>query len=132
MYATAMPSQNAHGARAHRSRPLMPRAIADGSIIERSAACACGGGCPRCNEVGPFAANDAGCASGPDVAAVDIAPEPLEASPAANQVGKVEINVQPVSVANDDGSSPTTIPSLATAQAIWGKCCVTLKVASAK
>ncbi len=53
-------------------------------------------------------------------------------SPTAAQAEKIEINVQPVSVANDDGKNPTTVPSLGTAQAIWGKCCVTLKALGTK
>jgi len=51
---------------------------------------------------------------------------------AAAKLGKVDVSVRPVSIANDDGKSPTTVPSLATAQTIWGKCCVNLKIESAK
>lgn len=44
----------------------------------------------------------------------------------------ITVNVQPVSIAKDDGSNPTTIPSFTSAQTIWGKCCISLKVATSK
>jgi hypothetical protein len=50
----------------------------------------------------------------------------------APKVERVEVNVQPVSIANDDGKNPTAVPSFASAKAIWGKCCVTLKIAGTK
>jgi len=50
----------------------------------------------------------------------------------SGKVPKIEVSVQPVSVANDDGSSPTAVPSFASAQTIWAKCCLTFKVAAAK
>jgi hypothetical protein len=55
-----------------------------------------------------------------------------QASPMAGKVDRVSINVQPVRIADDDGKNPTAVPSLATAQTIWGKCCIDLKVAAAK
>jgi hypothetical protein len=56
----------------------------------------------------------------------------LPTTTAAAKLSKVDVSVQPVCIANDDGKSPTTVPSLASAQAIWGKCCVNIKVEAAK
>ena len=55
----------------------------------------------------------------------------LDAGLPAAKLGKVDVSVRPVSIANDDGKSPTTVPSLGTAQTIWANCCVNLKLESA-
>ena len=40
------------------------------------------------------------------------------------------VTIQPVAVANDDGSIPTAIPSFGDAIAIWRKCCINLTINS--
>ena len=45
---------------------------------------------------------------------------------------KKTVTIQPVAVANDDGKSPTAIPSFADAKSIWGKCCVDLTINATK
>lgn len=40
--------------------------------------------------------------------------------------------IQPVIIANDDGSSPTSAPSFAQVVAIWGKCCIDYSVRAPK
>jgi Domain of unknown function (DUF4157) len=55
------------------------------------------------------------------------------AKPAAPaKISKKTVTIQPVAVANDDGKSPTAIPSFADAKTIWGKCCVNLTVRATK
>jgi hypothetical protein len=45
---------------------------------------------------------------------------------------KLSVCIRPVLIADDDGKNPTTLPSLAAAKAIWGKCCIDVSVTSAK
>jgi hypothetical protein len=58
------------------------------------------------------------------------APSPAAACPAAKQSQKMSACVQVVVIANKDQSNPTTAPSLAAAQGIWGKCCIDLTASS--
>ena len=63
------------------------------------------------------------------------APAPAPAAPAPAAPAKIErktVTIQPVAVANDDGKSPTAIPSFADAKTIWGKCCIDLTVNATK
>ena len=57
---------------------------------------------------------------------------PAEAETKPAQIEKKTVTIQPVAVANDDGKSPTAIPSFANATTIWGKCCVDLTVNASK
>jgi hypothetical protein len=43
---------------------------------------------------------------------------------------RLKVCVRPVRIAEDDGRNPTTLPSFASAQAIWGKCCVDVSIGS--
>jgi hypothetical protein len=53
---------------------------------------------------------------------------PPPAAACANPEQKLSACIRPVCIANDDGTSPTTLPSFAESQAIWGKCCIDLSV----
>jgi len=50
------------------------------------------------------------------------------ACPAADQAERITACIQPVSIADDAGASPTSIPSLIPSQRIWEKCCINLSV----
>jgi peptidoglycan hydrolase-like protein with peptidoglycan-binding domain len=52
--------------------------------------------------------------------------------PASNKAKRLTVSVQPVVIANDDGTNPTSAPSLALSQNIWEKCCINLTVLSTK
>jgi hypothetical protein len=59
-------------------------------------------------------------------------PPPPAAPSCANPEQKLGICIRPVCIANDDGKSPTALPSLAESIAIWSKCCIDLSVTDAK
>lgn len=44
------------------------------------------------------------------------------------QVARASASVQPVAIANDDGSSPTTVPNLQEVADIWGRCCIDVRI----
>ncbi|MBK0327761.1 DUF4157 domain-containing protein [Rhodobacteraceae bacterium F11138] len=44
------------------------------------------------------------------------------------RVGRASASVQPVAIANDDGSSPTTVPNLQEVADIWGRCCIDVTI----
>lgn len=50
------------------------------------------------------------------------------ACPAADKAERLTACIQPVVIANDDGSTPTAAPSFNLSQRIWEKCCVNLSV----
>ena len=54
------------------------------------------------------------------------------ACPAADRAERLTACIQPVVIANDDGSTPTVAPALALAQRIWEKCCINLSVLGTK
>jgi hypothetical protein len=54
------------------------------------------------------------------------------ACPAGQSVAKATACIQPVVIADDDGTHPTTATSAATAVSVWGKCCETLSVSGTK
>ena len=58
---------------------------------------------------------------------IPAAPQP---APPTGTTETREITVQPVAVANDDGTAPTAVPSFAESSAIWRKCCINLRVNS--
>ncbi|HUR85948.1 MAG TPA: peptidoglycan-binding domain-containing protein [Solirubrobacteraceae bacterium] len=51
-------------------------------------------------------------------------PAPAPTCPAGNAATKKTGCIQPIVIANDDGSKPTKAPSMDQAVAIWAKCCV--------
>ena len=70
-----------------------------------------------------------GAASALDIAEKDRA---KSACPPADRAERLTACLQPVIIANDDGTSPTVAPSLALAQRIWEKCCITYSALPAK
>ena len=68
--------------------------------------------------------------AGPTGSSSPVVAQRAPAAPA--QIEKKTVTIQPVAVANDDGKSPTAIPSFANATTIWGKCCVDLTVNASK
>ncbi len=44
------------------------------------------------------------------------------------QVSLASASVQPVAIANDDGSSPTAVPNLQEVADIWGRCCIDVTI----
>jgi hypothetical protein len=56
----------------------------------------------------------------------------LRLSRCSTKVERLNVCVQPVQIAEDDSTSPTTLPSFAAAQTIWGKCCINLSVNAAR
>jgi hypothetical protein len=62
--------------------------------------------------------------------ALDLAEENRRktACPAADKAERLTACLQPVVIANDDGTAPTSVSSLALAQRIWEKCCINLSV----
>lgn len=44
------------------------------------------------------------------------------------RVSLASASVQPVAIANDDGSSPTTVPNLQEVADIWGRCCIDVTI----
>jgi hypothetical protein len=50
------------------------------------------------------------------------------ACPAADKAERLTACVQPVAIANDDGTAPTAIPDMALAKRIWEKCCISYSV----
>ncbi len=46
----------------------------------------------------------------------------------ANKAERRTACIQPVVIANDDGTAPTTAPSMAKSQSIWEKCCISYSV----
>lgn len=45
-----------------------------------------------------------------------------------NLVSQATASIQPVAIANDDGSSPTTVPNLQEVADIWGRCCIDVTI----
>jgi hypothetical protein len=58
------------------------------------------------------------------------APPAKAACPAGQDAAKATGCIKPVVIADDDGKNPTTAISAATAQTVWGKCCVDYTVDS--
>ncbi len=54
------------------------------------------------------------------------------ACPVPNQATRLAACIQPVAIANDDGKSPTVVPSLTLVQSIWEKCCVSYSILATK
>jgi peptidoglycan hydrolase-like protein with peptidoglycan-binding domain len=52
--------------------------------------------------------------------------------PAASKAERRTACIQPVIIAKDDGTAPTTLPSFTLAQNIWEKCCINLSVLGAQ
>jgi hypothetical protein len=55
---------------------------------------------------------------------------PSPACSAANQSQQATASIQPVVVANDDGSSPTAAAPLSALSTIWSKCCINFNIQS--
>jgi hypothetical protein len=55
-----------------------------------------------------------------------------KACPAADKAERLTGCIQPVVIANDDGTSPTAAPSMILTQRIWEKCCINYSVLSTK
>lgn len=56
----------------------------------------------------------------------------VTACPGASKAERKTACLQPISIANDDGTAPTALPSLTLAQRIWEKCCISYSVLPAK
>ena len=59
---------------------------------------------------------------------VEEADKRKTACPANSQAERLTACVQPISITDDAGASPTAIPSLIPSQRIWEKCCINLSV----
>ncbi len=55
-------------------------------------------------------------------------PQPLTCAGGAQPVPKVAVCVQPIVVAESDGSAPLAAPSFAEVVRIWGKCCLDVTI----
>lgn len=67
-------------------------------------------------------------------AALDVAEQQRRqtACPANAKAERKTACIQPFAIANDDGTSPTTIPDLGVARRIWEKCCINYSVLGTK
>lgn len=104
-----------------------------GNVAVKNGPCGCGGACSTCaTKMGNSGDNrqNAGAA----VAAVTVAAAAGSAAtcPAAQRAGKATACIQPVVIAKDDGSDPTTAPSFSKVKSIWKKCCIDYSIRAAK
>lgn len=122
-----------------------PAGPTSGNTGGKNGACGCGGSCGACGTqasktgnaaaaaapvVAPPAAGAAGLAAG--AAAGAAAGVAAAACPAAQKSSKATACIQPVVIAKDDGTEPTTAPSFDKVKSIWKKCCIDYTVNGAQ
>lgn len=122
---TALPARGAgHNFGRMRVAPVQNPVTESCPLQESPTHCPFGGACHIC---------PAGKQSNKGSPAADGgSPAPAPACAAGADAEKMTACIQPVVIADDDGSNPTTAPSFGQVTAIWGKCCINYSINSAK